>query len=65
MHDEMPKVVPIAVRIVISVWMMIFQVSFFMSNFRFQISNFKFQILNQIVPGLSVPSSSVVAEPSS
>ena len=29
MHDEMPKVVPIAVRIVISVGMMIFQVSFF------------------------------------
>lgn len=42
MHDEMPKVVPIAVRIVISVWMMIFQVSFFMSNFKFQILNFKF-----------------------
>ena len=37
MHELMPSVVPMAVSIVTSVWMMIFQVSFFMPTLCFMV----------------------------
>ena len=38
-HELMPSVVPMAVSIVTSVWMMIFQVSFFMALFGLMVKN--------------------------
>ena len=37
MHELMPSVVPMAVSIVTSVWMIIFQVSFFMPTLCFMV----------------------------
>ena len=50
-HAVTPSDVPMAVKMVISVWMMIFQISFLL----LMMINFKLRIKNYVYPGNSLP----------